>query len=231
MKKLIFILGAAIVVGLAFAINSVTDRGGPWLPLLRSDILRVLSEDTTDAAIRMEIWNAVAAEVPAKGLLEEQARRLQAKRTRELETEKARLANALSAGESVWIATNPAIPLSVVMAGKDDRIHTVRVTVPIVNYSKTQSERALKVLSELFRLAYPDWTEAKDWPIRSLTDAWNTFGRKDIKTANDRIVRKELNGMTSATFGVPPDIVVYTITARAHCVPTADGNPFQRVIC
>jgi hypothetical protein len=49
---------------------------------------------------------------------------------------------------------------------------------------------------------------------------------------NDQVIKKTLGGITSATFGVPPDIVVYTITARDSCIPDAkQGNPFDRLIC
>jgi hypothetical protein len=49
---------------------------------------------------------------------------------------------------------------------------------------------------------------------------------------NDLIIKKKCGDITSATFGVPPDIVVYTIAARDGCIPDAkQGDPLGRLIC
>ncbi len=90
----------------------------------------------------------------------------------------------------------------------------------------------LRALSGLFKSLYPDWPEAQDWPTASLKAAWDTsplVTKTMPADPNDQIIKKHLHGITSATFGVPPDVVIYTITAREACVPDVkQGNPFER---
>jgi hypothetical protein len=82
---------------------------------------------------------------------------------------------------------------------------------------------------------YPDWPEARDWPMSSPEEAWNIHPlvtNKMPTDPNDLIIKKSLGGITSATFGIPPDMVIYTITARDGCIPDVkQGNPLDRLIC
>lgn len=87
---------------------------------------------------------------------------------------------------------------------------------------KRQADRVSTMVASLFKRLYPKWAGAAEWPSESLLEAWK----------ERKIVRKEISGIINATFGVPPDVVVYTITTRDQCVPDASrGNPFQRLIC
>jgi hypothetical protein len=71
--------------------------------------------------------------------------------------------------------------------------------------------------------------------MSSLKEAWNIHPlvtKKMPADPNDLIIKKNLGGITSATFGVPPDIVVYTITGRDGCVPDVkQGDPPDQLIC
>jgi hypothetical protein len=59
-----------------------------------------------------------------------------------------------------------------------------------------------------------------------------------LKDPSNVIIKKNIDGIISATFGVPPDIIFYTVTARPLCVPRVDESkplqrrhPIQRFIC
>ncbi|MDT3688092.1 MAG: hypothetical protein RO009_23990 [Pseudorhodoplanes sp.] len=218
--------GVAVAALAASLFLARTDSGLPWLPLTRSDLIRLLAGDKSGDVVKIETPEDLFVTTKAGD------QKVIAKLESRFKAEKSRLSNALASGETVWVASNPEIPLSVIAAGEGERIHTLRVNFPIVNYTESQSKRALDALSALFMSVYPEWTEANEWPKQSLKNSWDTFGSKAMKNPNDRIVKKTLNGFTSATFGIPPDIVVYTITARENCIPNANhGNPFQRIIC
>jgi hypothetical protein len=136
-----------------------------------------------------------------------------------------------------WIATNPALALGILIAGKDNNIHTIRIPVFTLGVTANQekADRVFRLLSDLFSNIYPDWPEAQSWPTVSLKEAWNInpLVTKTVPTdPNDQIIKKSMRGITSATFGVPPDIVVYVVTARDACIPDVkQGNPFDRLIC
>lgn len=202
------------------------DNGATWLPLTRSDLAELLAGGKNGGAVKIETLDALfaAAETGREPQI--------SKREHWLQAEKSRLSNILASGETVWVASNADIPLTIVAAGKAERIHTLRIQFPIVNYSESQAKRAQDTLSDLFTRIYPEWAEAREWPRQSLQDAWDTYRPNAIKSPNDRIVRKAVDGITSATFGVPPDIVVYTVTVRERCIPDAGQRGlFQRIIC
>lgn len=141
----------------------------------------------------------------------------------------------LEGNETAAILIDEKLPISVVIAGIGDSVHTIRVTLPTVNNSEEANDRALRVLGVLFKAIYPTWTEAGTWPKTSLETAWkmSPFVRKEpLENPDDVIIRRRMEGITSATFGVPPDIAVYTITVRERCVPTlARGDLFGHWIC
>jgi hypothetical protein len=141
--------------------------------------------------------------------------------------------------DEVWVATNPGPELHIILAGRDDNIHSLRVRVVTLSH---KANRGLAVVSAIYRAVYPTWTEAAEWPIKSLREAWERSPLNDktppLEDANDVIVKRSVGGITSATFGVPPDFVDYAITARKQCIPYVDRgnplerhNPFARIIC
>jgi hypothetical protein len=123
------------------------------------------------------------------------------------------------------------------MAGKDENIHTIRMPVFTLGMSanKEKADRMFRLLSDLLSNIFPNWLEANGWPISSLKAAWNVsplVTKKMPADPNDQVIKKNLGGITVATFGVPPDLVVYTVTARDGCIPEVkQGNPFDRLIC
>ena len=121
------------------------------------------------------------------------------------------------------------------MAGNGEKVHSLRISVPVVNHSEEESRRVFKALSAVFEAVYPDWPMARDWPVRSAQEAWRNhpIARKTpLADPNDVFVRRSEHGITSTTFGVPPDIVIYTITVRERCIPVREqGNPFTRLVC
>ena len=152
-----------------------------------------------------------------------------------VDAKKIRPTEAFSPGDELSVIRNPKLELGVYLAGKGESIYAIRIAVPVVNYSKEQSEQVFQILSSLFAKIYPSWSGAADWPKDSLSKSWNISPLMTGKTpanTDDVIIRHEIDGVISATFGVPPDIVVYSITSRAECVPTTKtGNPFQRAVC
>jgi hypothetical protein len=153
------------------------------------------------------------------------------------EKTKVKKTKSLAVVESVWVATDAALAMGILMAGKDENIHTIRIPVFTLGISANQekADRLFRLLSDLFSNIFPDWPDARGWPMSSLKEAWNIHplvAKKMPTDPNDLIIKKNFGGITSATFGVPPDIVVYTITARDGGIPDAkQGNPLGRLIC
>lgn len=218
-----------LVAGLGFTTPCISAPDSPnWLLLTRSELVNVTVGSISTEALKIETLDEYIAQIGAGA----QSNPTIARR---LEGVRAELGKALPPGDTVWFASNPAIPLMIVMAGNGEHIHSLRVTVPVVNYSEAQNKRVFDTLGALFKRIYPGWADAEKWPQDSLRDAWSKsplVTRVAPANSNDQIVRKTLDGVTSATFGVPPDIVVYTVTTLDKCIPDiGQGNPFQRIIC
>jgi hypothetical protein len=221
--KLRRLVATALLVGMMQSATAESD-GGRWLPIKRSELIQLLAGDSGVDAVKIETLQDFLATAPLT---------LSPERLRDLEGQKIELANNLAPDDAVWIASNESIQLSMAMAGRNDSIHTVRVYVPVVNYSYEQSDRVFGALSALFKTIYPDWSEAEEWPQKSLTNAWEMhpflYKGPPLRDPNDVIIKKNIDGIISATFGVPPDLVFYTVTARPICVPRIDeSNPLQR---
>ncbi len=190
---------ALFVVGLILAMAMLTlslaqPDSDHWLPLRRSEITELTVGATNAGSLKIE-----TSDVPT-----------------------AKLTGFLPPNDTIWIASNPAIPLTMVIAGEDQNVDSLRITIPIVDYSTAQTDRVFASLAMLFQRLYPNWADAAKWPSDSLLEAWK----------NSSLPTKKIGWITNATFGVPPDIVVYTVTARDQCVPNGNrGNPFQRLIC
>jgi hypothetical protein len=201
---------------------------GPWLPVQRSEILRLLAGDADIESLKvlpLDEWLGVL-----RSAINPKTRDID-----RLEAMKIELAKVLGPGEIVWVSTKEDALLGIVMAGRDENIHSLRLVVPVVNYSQDQSDHIFRTLSALFTASFPAWSDAAEWPIRSLHESWNRsplVRDEPLSDPDDLVVRKHVDGVRNATFGVPPDIVVYTMTMRDHCVPSiSKGNPFERLIC
>ncbi len=227
MKPLVScVLLISTTIGVATAADPKSDT--KWLPLSRPELARVISKGMNLGSLEFQTIDEY---------LDSQRIKLQSK-SKELERIEryfARRSKRLAPDDTIWIVSEPAVPFMVVMAGRGEHIHSLRVTVPVVKYLKGEVERVYSFLSDLFEAIYPDWPEAKNWPRRSLNEAWSMhhFVRKETYKEPDKVfIRKKIGGVTSTTFGVPPDVVYYTFTVRERCIPAySRGNPLNRVIC
>ena len=146
---------AAFLMGLILAMTPqaqslAASDNNSWLPLSRSEIIQLTLGATNAETLKIETSDV----------------------------QKANLTGFLPADGSIWIASNPAIPLTIVMAGKDQNVDSLRVTVPVVNYSQPQSDRVFAILAALFKRLYPDWADAANWPADSLLEAWKRVATK-----------------------------------------------------
>jgi hypothetical protein len=150
------------------------------------------------------------------------------------------VARLQSEGDTVWIATNEKPAFRLVMAGRGDKVHSLRLFIPLVNMSSQERDEALRRAKAFFSAEFADWAGAAEWPSQSLEAAWNASA-KAMETrsfANDAmVVRKTIGGRAASTFGVVPDFIVYAVTSRKTCIPTMTSSPgpkdspFQRAVC
>jgi len=188
---------ALVLLTTIFMASVSSGIASDWLPLSRSQTVNLTVGSANTESLKIE-------------LVDEQA--------------KAKKTKALAPDESVWVAVNTTLAMGILMAGKGENIHTIRIPVFTLGMSANQekADRFFGLLSDLFSNIFPDWPEARAWPMNSLREAWNInplVTKKMPTDPNDQIIKKKLGGITSATFGVPPDMVIYTITARDGCIP------------
>ncbi len=143
-------------------------------------------------------------------------------------------------GDTVWVSVNEKMQFRLAMAGRGDKVHSLRVYIPILNLSSEQSDKVFEILKAFFAAEFPQWQEAKDWPTQSMASAWKGSGNAmDRKPFNpdELITKKTIGGETVSTFGVVPDIILYAATARQDCIPKLSPssdpmeNPIQRLVC
>ncbi len=197
-------LFAACVV--AAGARAATGDSRTWLPLKKADVQKIAIETLGASASGFKAMNAAANQ-----------------RT------------GLDASDTISVIQKKEVPLVIIVAGKGETIHSLHIYFPVVNNSEAQNQAGLKFLSALFKRLYPTWTGAEKWPEDSLRASWNASPLITHRAPTDPdslIIRKSLDGITSSTVGVPPDLVVYSVTVRTACIPEATrGNPFQRLVC
>ncbi|WP_193371075.1 hypothetical protein [Pelagibius marinus] len=195
-----------------------------WLFLKRSELVHILSQgsESTPPTVRTlkELLDSHRpADTPA-------AERAESKALAEMER---------MAPDSIWVMHGSELPFWVTMAGDDERIHSLRILMPVVKHSEEESRRAFETLSALFAALHPGSPDAANWPEESFRTAWENYPlwyKNLLPDPDDVFVRLTTDGVTSSTFGVPPNIVVYDITVREICIPmTASGNPFEHYVC
>jgi hypothetical protein len=214
-------IGLLAIVFLAVCVATPVVAETAWLPLKKAEVIRILAEDAGIDAVTVETLQQMVAKV----------RDSDPERARKVEAQQTELTNLFAPDDQVWVATNPGPGLSIVLAGRDEHVHSLRVPVVILEQRKVH--RAYAVVSAIYHAVYPTWTEAKEWPVTSVREAWRRHPLNDkrppLDDANDVIVKRSIGGITSATFGALPDLVVYAITARKQCIPFVDrGNPLER---
>lgn len=219
----------ALVVFAALTLSATAIESGDrsrWLPISKSDLLAIMFEKLNSTPRVQALSDALSAERINPTLDNNARARIDA------------MSNEVAAlvGDTVGVATMGNPPLRVTFAAQGERVHTIRIYVPVVSYrDKQAADRVFANLSSLFARTYPNWPAAKDWPKESLGKSWNahpSLTNKPVRDSNDLIAKTTIDGITSATFGVPPDLVIYTLTVRPECVPdTRKSDPFRRAIC
>lgn len=198
----------------------------PWLPISKTDLIAATFDELNATPTVKSMVEVLKERRSRPGLDSDGQARIDAM-LKEI---------AALAGDSVLIAATEKPPLSVTFAAQGERVHTIRVFVPVVSYrDKRNADQVFTNLSNLFARIYPTWRGARNWPKDSLGKSWNAhpwLTKQPLRDPNDLIPRTTIDGVTSATFGVPPDLVVYTITTRSKCIPDAHKvDPFRRAIC
>jgi hypothetical protein len=143
-------------------------------------------------------------------------------------------------GDTVWVGMNQNGNFRLAMAGRGDKVHSIRVFVPIVNLSDKQNDQTFQMLNSFFAAEFPDWRGAKSWSSQSMSSSWSASANAMERKPFDRnaiITKKTIDGVTISTFGVPPDIILYAATVRQSCIPKLDSphnvrnDPVQRLVC
>jgi hypothetical protein len=193
-----------------FASSTQAKEADRWLPLKRSELLALLTQG--DASFPFKVTtlddaNSLKTE-PSARLLE----------------------------DDVWSISDETTPMSVTVASRGEDVHSIRVWIAPVNFrSDEQGNRIFALIVAIFTRIYPNWPEAAEWPAKSFAESWSLWEPVITDPKRDRnefLVRATINGITSATFGVPPDWAIFTATTRPQCVPDMrDPGLLRRVIC
>jgi hypothetical protein len=227
-RQLILLVLLLLVVGYEPA-ASQDDKA--WLPFQQSDLLTMLNDAGFEKSI---IITPEAALDPERSTLTDEQK---ARRADQQAKERERLSSVLAAGDTVWAILAEPGPLIITAAGRGEQVHSLRATLPVVNYSEANAHRILEFISLLFMKTYPNWDGAKLWHQESAARTWQAWSRvvddHDASAQADLIAVHRQDGITAASFGVPPDVIIYTITTRERCVPTLEqtDNLMQRSIC
>ena len=217
------LLGAALALGL----RSPSHADELWLPLDRAALTGILAEASDgDPPVTQSLDDFYAERRKAAAGNPEALARLQER----YDVDTARLGS-----DTVWLLYGQSLPYWIAMSGDGEKVHSLKVSVPVVNHGEKESKAAFDALTQLFTTLYPDWPEAAGWPGRSLTASWQAsplMRKTPLEDPDEVFIRHAAHGITSTTYGVPPDIVVYEVTVRETCIPSAaKGNPFKRPIC
>ena len=199
-------LAAASLSLLATAAQAVPAQDDHYLPLTKSAIVALAAQQLQSTTLKAEPMTLPPAQ-----------------------------RSGLAPDETVWRINAAPLPVAIFLAGQGENIDALHVYFPVVNGHDDQDARVFAMLSALFKAIYPGWPDAGAWPRASMDTTWNTsllVTRHMPANLDDLIARKTIDGITSATVGVPPDLVVYSITTREPCIPDVRrSNPFQRVVC
>lgn len=107
---------------------------------------------------------------------------------------------------------------SMLLIGDDTSVHTLWFYFPILGVHDTDA--AFAFYDGLLTHLFPDWSGADGWALQSLQRAWETGAAafEDPTISLDAMIARDGHaGARLAGWGVPPDIMTYRITKRAHC--------------
>lgn len=145
-------------------------------------------------------------------------------------------AKRLAPTDRIWIVTPSGLDISIAMAGTDDRINTINIYEPLVNFSPKQGKLVEAFNNGLFQQLFPDWPEASSWWRDSLGRTWramaDNWGTHDPAIMDTFVERRTQGPVLLSTAGVPPDIQFWQLTVRPACeMDIHDPDVFQRWVC
>lgn len=111
------------------------------------------------------------------------------------------------------------------MIGDKDYIHTLWFYFPVLNVRDPGPSNAF--YSGLMAYLFPTWTDGKDWHLKALATSWDFSARAyqdPMISWNEMVARAKLDGASLGATGVPPDIIVYRITARTECERISEAS-------
>lgn len=124
--------------------------------------------------------------------------------------------------DTVWFYLEQEnFPYSMALVGSGSRIHSLKIFIPVVNLDRADTDKAFRSVSEIFAAIFPDWTNAKEWPKKSLRLAWGDY---------EIIEEERKHGVTISTFASAPDVIYFVLTVRDRCIPSRHNlERFYRV--
>jgi len=142
----------------------------------------------------------------------------------------------LSPTDRIWVVTPNGLDIAIAMAGTEDRIHTINIYEPLVNYTPEQGKLIEAFNTGLFRELFPNWPEAPSWWRDSLGRTWramaDNWGTHDPAIIDTFVERRTQGRVLLSTAGVPPDIQFWRLTVRSVCdMDIHDPDVFQRWVC
>ncbi len=148
-----------------------------------------------------------------------------------------RLKQEVGPKETVWLIERPNTPFIIVMAGVDQRLHTIRFIVRNRKISLRNFRTLLRLIGTVYRQAVPGLPNARRWPARALTRSYQaqyalatqvTFAHKG--TQKEQISRnidiaaifphRFVGPVGVSAVGVPRGASYLTITSKRRCVTT-----------
>jgi len=229
-KKIIVIATlSSLLIGGVFLLS--TSEKETWLPITKTEIVRIIAEgmgaDSKDSFSPVEYKRLYRSQIYFRTITGKEL---------------------IPPDYQVWRIPNEATPFGFAMVGKGEKIHSLKVMVPIVDYRDKDWEQTERIVSNLFKTVFPDWPKAGGWPLKSANKAMEMAGlwyekkhkaqKMPYLTRQEEFqklyISKSINGISSITFGIPPDIFSYTITARERCIRTKFErlrDPLGGIVC
>ncbi|MEQ9209728.1 MAG: hypothetical protein RLN96_07795, partial [Pseudomonadales bacterium] len=164
---LFFVCGVWFLFTQSIAVHADVDgQERSWLPINQTELNEVYSSSFNLTSAREQTLAQVIAEKQRS--LQNQPKKLERYNSR-----MAPWVDALLPEDTIYLLDNPNFSLPVLIAGDGEKIHTIRMMVPLVNYSREEQELGFSFLSDIHEKAFGfAWTAARTWPRDSLEATW-----------------------------------------------------------
>lgn len=227
----IFSFGFSAIFLSLNVVKGSTQSENLWLPLTKEDLQNlVVAELDSEPRVFQSLDEAFSEEANKPSITPDKI----AEMTRRVVS----IRRNLEKGEDLWFLGGEDLPVGITIAGTEKQIHTLNIYWPIVNHTEETNNKVFEFLSVVYQKVFPEWEEASNWPKESLREAWGVvadyyeYKNKRELENYDPLIDLTRGGITSTTYGVPPDIIFFNITTQTECIPTLEkGNPFQKSIC